>query len=96
MTIHTHMTAIHSHTHNAQICARKIDPVKSSFFMVAQKATPRFAFLIDFAIMIKCFGVATVYIYIICIVLVCECVLLCIYCTCVCVCVLIYMHCTCV
>ena len=50
--------------HTLSICATKTEQ-PSSFYAVAVMAAPKYVWLIDFAVAIKCFGVATSYLIII-------------------------------
>lgn len=50
--------------HLLTLCALKL-PYPSSFYKVAETAMPHFEKLIDLAVMIKCFGVATSYLIVI-------------------------------
>jgi len=51
-----------SHSTNSQSATEGANPTyKASFYSVAQAALPEFTILIDFAVAIKCFGVATGY-----------------------------------
>jgi amino acid permease len=50
--------------HELSICAAKTSK-PSSFYSVAMLAAPRYVWLIDFAVAIKCFGVATSYLIIV-------------------------------
>lgn len=51
--------------HLLQCSARKIGQAPCSFYTVANAAAPRWTWLIDGAVMVKCFGVATSYIIIV-------------------------------
>lgn len=51
--------------HLLTVCAKKIGAHPTSFYAVAQAATPQLTFLIDLAVAIKCFGVATSYLIVV-------------------------------
>jgi amino acid permease len=51
--------------HLLHVSARKVHPRQGSFYTVAHASIPKFAFLIDVAVAIKCFGVATSYLLVI-------------------------------
>jgi amino acid permease len=51
--------------HLLACCARTVGVFPSSFYVVAHAAAPRWTFLIDLAVAIKCFGVGTSYLIVI-------------------------------
>jgi len=51
--------------HLLVICAHKVGGARTSFNSVAQATLPQLAFMIDLAVAIKCFGVATSYLLIV-------------------------------
>lgn len=51
--------------HLLSLCANKVSIKPTSFYIVANASVPQFTFLIDLAVAIKCFGVATSYLIVV-------------------------------